>query len=226
VRARRSSEDARTSLLSLSAKGRAAFTLLDSRSRAEVSAMLGALAAPDQARLVGAMRTVATLLGEEKRGEIRLRTHRPGDLGWIVHRHGALYFEEYGWDERFEALVAGVAQTFIARYDAQRERCWIAELDGEPVGSVLVVKARKGVAQLRLLLVEPRARGRGIGRRLVQECVAFARASGYRELVLWTQSNLAAAREIYRGCGFELKKTEPHSSFGVALTGEYWALRF
>ena len=155
---------------------------------------------------------------------IALRTHRPGDLGWVVHRHGALYAQEFGWDERFEGLVAGIVAKFIARFDPGLERCWIAEMDGEPVGAVLVVKAGKATAQLRLLLIEPGVRGHGLGKRLVQECIAFAREKGYRRLVLWTQSNLTAARSLYAGCGFELKKTEKHASFGVKLTGEYWAL--
>ena len=150
--------------------------------------------------------------------------HRPGDMGWVVHRHGALYAQEFGWDERFEGLVAGIVAKLVANFDASRERCWIAEMDGEPVGSVFVVKAGQTTAQLRLLLIEPGARGRGLGKRLVQECIAFAREKGYRRLVLWTQSNLVAARTIYAGCGFELKKTEKHASFGVKLTGEYWAL--
>jgi DNA-binding MarR family transcriptional regulator/N-acetylglutamate synthase-like GNAT family acetyltransferase len=224
VQAKPSVDDARASALSLSAKGRKAYSVLDSRSRQEVSAMLGVLPAPDQARLVGAMQTVESLLSSCKKGKIVLRAHRPGDLGWVVHRHGALYEEEYGWGVRFEGLVAEIAAKFAAHFDAQRERCWIAELDGEAVGSVVVVKVSNTTAQLRLLLVEPRARGRGLGKRLVQECIAFARQKGYRKLVLWTQSSLAAARGIYRGCGFELKKTEPHASFGEKLTGEYWEL--
>jgi DNA-binding MarR family transcriptional regulator/GNAT superfamily N-acetyltransferase len=221
VQAARSSEDARASVLSLTAQGRKAFTLLDTRSRHEVAAMLGALAEPEQSRLVGAMQTLESILNGEK-GEIVLRAHRPGDMGWVVQAHGELYAREYGWDERFEGLVAGIVGQFIATFDPRRERCWIAEMQGERVGSVFVVQASKTVAKLRLLIAEPRARGRGLGRRLVQESIAFAREKGYRRLVLWTQSNLAAARAIYRACGFELKKTEKHASFGVKLTGEYW----
>jgi DNA-binding MarR family transcriptional regulator/GNAT superfamily N-acetyltransferase len=223
LQAARSTQDARASVLSLTAKGRKAFTLLDARSREDVSAMLGALADADQARLLAAMRTVERLLGDEK-GEIVLRAHRPGDMGWVVQAHGELYAREYGWDERFEGLVAGIVDQFIADFDPQRSRCWIAEIEGERVGSVFLVQASKTVAKLRLLIVDPGARGRGLGKRLVQECIAFARAKGYRRLVLWTQSNLAAARAIYRACGFELKKTEKHASFGVKLTGEYWEL--
>jgi DNA-binding MarR family transcriptional regulator/GNAT superfamily N-acetyltransferase len=225
VLARRSAEDARASVLSLSAKGRRAFALLDSRSREEVAAMLGALPAPDQGRLVDAMQTVEALLTRQRpEPRVSLRPHRPGDMGWVVQAHGELYAREYGWDERFEGLVAGIVEKFVANLDPQRERCWIAELDGERVGSVFVVRASDSVAKLRLLLLDPRARGRGLGKRLVQECTAFARARGYRRLALWTQSNLAAARAIYKACGFEIKKREKHASFGVKLTGEYWEL--
>jgi GNAT superfamily N-acetyltransferase len=145
-------------------------------------------------------------------------------MGWVVHSHGRVYFEEYGWDERFEALVAGIAKDFVEKHDPSRERCWIAELDGEPVGSVFVVKVNRSTAKLRLLLVEPRVRGCGLGRRLVEECIAFARDKGYRKLVLWTQSNLAAARHIYKQTGFKRVKREPHRTFGVPVVGEYWEL--
>jgi DNA-binding MarR family transcriptional regulator/ribosomal protein S18 acetylase RimI-like enzyme len=229
---KRSAADARASVLSLTGAGRKAFALLDRRSRAEVSAMLDALSAPDQDRLVGAMRTVESLLSAAKRPEALLRGPRAGDFGWVVQAHGELYAREYGWGERFEALVAEIVARFVAAqsgpapstpaFAARRSRCWIAELDGERVGSVFVVPASKRVAQLRLLLVDPRARGRGLGKRLVRECIAFAAAQGYRKLVLWTQSNLAAARAIYRDCGFVLAKREPHAAFGVKLTGEYW----
>ena len=223
VRARRAAHDGRQSLLTLTAKGRQAFAVLDSRSREATGAMLAPLPEHDRERLVGAMRTVEGLLSN-KRGEITLRSHRPGDLGWVVHRHGALYAEEYGWDERFEALVAGIVARFVKHFDAARERCWIAESDGERVGAVLVVKQSRSTAKLRLLIVEPAARGRGLGRRLVEECIAFARAKGYRRLELWTQSNLAAARSIYKRCGFRLVRKERHSSFGADLVGEFWQL--
>ena len=219
-------EDARRVRLSLTARGRKAFRQLDARSREEVAGMLGRLAAPEQSRLVGAMQAVESLLQQDSLAgqKISLRGHRPGDMGWVVHRHGALYFQEYGWDERFEALVAGIAKDFIDGFDPERERCWIAEMDGQPVGSVFLVKQSKSIAKLRLLLIEPRARGQGLGKRLVAECVAFARAKGYRKLVLWTQSNLAAARAIYKAAGFKRTKQERHSSFGYDLTGEYWEL--
>jgi DNA-binding MarR family transcriptional regulator/GNAT superfamily N-acetyltransferase len=222
-----SREDARRVRLSLTPKGRKAYQLLDTRSRDLVAGMLGKLAAPEQARLVGALQAVETVLqhGPGSESQITLRSHRPGDMGWVVHAHGRLYFEERGWDERFEALVAGIAKDFIERLDPSRERCWIAEMDGEPVGCVFAVEQSRSVAKLRLLLVEPKARGRGLGKRLVEECIAFARAKGYRRLVLWTQSNLAAARAIYRKTGFRKIKEEKHASFGVRLTGEYWELR-
>jgi DNA-binding MarR family transcriptional regulator/GNAT superfamily N-acetyltransferase len=223
VRARRAAHDGRQSLLTLTAKGRQAFAVLDSRSREATGAMLAPLPEDDRQRLVGAMRIVEGLLSN-KRGEITLRSHRPGDLGWVVQRHGALYAEEYGWDERFEALVAEIVARFVKRFDAARERCWIAEIDGERVGAVLVVKQSRSTAKLRLLIVEPAARGRGLGRRLVEECIAFARAKGYRRLALWTQSNLAAARAIYKRCGFRLVRKERHSSFGADLVGEFWQL--
>ena len=226
VQGQAAKEDARRVRLSLTGKGRKAFQQLDARSREEVAHMLGKLAVPEQARLVGALQAVEKVLQKDSSpgDEINFRPHRPGDMGWVVHAHGRIYHQEYGWDERFEALVAGIAAAFIQEFDRKRERCWIAEMDGEPVGSVFLVKESKTVAKLRLLIVEPKARGRGLGKGLVQECIAFAREKGYRKLVLWTQSNLSAARAIYKAAGFRLKKKEPHSSFGVKLTGEYWEL--
>jgi DNA-binding MarR family transcriptional regulator/GNAT superfamily N-acetyltransferase len=220
-------EDARRVCLCLTAKGRKAYQQLDARSRDEVAGMLGKLPAPAQARLADAMQVVESLLEKDagEKPEVVLRSHRPGDMGWVVHRHGALYFQEYGWDERFEALVAGIAKDFVDDFDPARERCWIAEMGGEPVGSVFVVKQNRTTAKLRLLLVEPEARGQGVGKRLVAECIAFARAKGYRKLVLWTQSNLGAARAIYKAAGFRRTKAERHRSFGYDLTGEYWELR-
>ena len=156
--------------------------------------------------------------------QVRLRPHRPGDLGWVVMRHGELYAVEYGYDVRFEAMVAEIAARFVNRFDAKRERCWIAERDGMRVGAVFLVKKSARTAQLRMLLVDPAARGLGLGKRLVETCVDFARAAGYRRLVLWTQSELTAARAIYGKAGFRLVKREPHTSFGKRLTGECWAL--
>jgi len=228
LRAARSAQDARRSELSLTVRGRKAYAQLDSRSRDEVAGMLGGLAGGERERLVGAMRTVEGLLAgaaATEKNDVALRRHRPGDMGWVIGRHGALYAEEYGWDQRFEALVAEIAAKFINRFDAARERCWIAELDGEPAGCVFLVKQSKTTAKLRLLIVEPRARGHGLGRRLVRECIAFARDKGYRRLVLWTQANLAAARALYKAEGFVLKSTEKHHSFGARLTGEYWELK-
>jgi DNA-binding MarR family transcriptional regulator/N-acetylglutamate synthase-like GNAT family acetyltransferase len=223
VQARAAPDDARRSVLSLTAKGRKAFEMLDARSRDEVNAMLDEIAPEERARLVSAMQAIERIL-EKRSREIVLRAHRPGDMGWVVSRHGAVYAQEYGWNLRFEALVAGIVEKFIEDFDEKRERCWIAEMDGSPVGSVFLVQQNSSTAKLRLLLVEPQARGRGLGRRLVEECIAFARAKGYRKLVLWTQSNLAAARGIYRTAGFRRARREPHSGFGVRLVGEYWEL--
>ena len=151
-----------------------------------------------------------------------LRPHRPGDLGWVVERHAVLYREEYGWNERFEALVAEIAANFLRRHDPKRERCWIAERNGRRLGSVMVVRQSPTVAKLRLLLLEPEARGQGLGRRLVETCIRYARRCGYRKIVLWTQSDLTAAREIYARTGFRLVRKARHRGFGHPLVGEYW----
>jgi len=221
-----SKSDGRQSHLALTARGRAAFAPLDVRSREDIGAMLTRLAPGEQQRLIDAMRTVETVLGAGPEGKAAfvLRPHQPGDLGWVVHRHGALYAQEYGFDERFEALVARVVAKFAECYDPRRERCWIAEKDGEVVGSVFLVRRSRSVAQLRLLLVEPRARGLGIGERLVAECVRFARQAGYRKVSLWTNSVLRAARRLYQAAGFRRIHREPHRSFGKSLVGETWEL--
>jgi DNA-binding MarR family transcriptional regulator/GNAT superfamily N-acetyltransferase len=222
-----SETDGRKSILRLTGKGRKAFATIDTRSRRQIEAALKGLSTVGQNRLVEAMNTIAGLLGAQPEHKVPylLRPHHPGDMGWVVHRHGALYAEEYGWDERFEALVAGIVSNFIQRYDPKRERCWIAEIEGEIVGSVFLVKKSKTAAKLRLLLVEPKARGLGIGTRLVQECSRFARQSGYRKIMLWTNSVLHAARRIYQTAGYRLVREEPHHSFGHDLIGETWELK-
>lgn len=228
VAKRASASDARRRLLSLTERGRAVFAPLEAASREQVAALLGTLADAEQRRLVEAMGTIEALLGArpEPRVPYLLRAPRPGDLGWVVQRHGALYAEEYGFDETFEALVAGIVAAFVRELDPKRERCWIAEREGENVGSVFLVKhpEREGVAKLRLLLVEPSARGLGIGRRLVDECVRFARQAGYRTVTLWTQSVLVSARRIYEAAGFRLVAEAPHHSFGQDLVEQTWEL--
>ena len=217
--------DARQRRLTLTPKGRKAFATLDESSRRAVGDMLSPLPAAKRKKLVDAMLTVESVLGgNASEAKVTLRAHRPGDIGWVVYRHGALYEQEYGWGLGFEKLVADIAAKFMRDFDPARERCWIAEMDGDPVGSVFLVQESKTVAKLRLLIVEPRARGKGLGRRLVEECIAFARAKRYRKLVLWTQSNLAAARHIYKSCGLRLAKRQRHREFGVPLVGEYWEL--
>jgi DNA-binding MarR family transcriptional regulator/predicted GNAT family acetyltransferase len=214
--------DRRQSLMSLTAAGREAFAPLDARSREEVGARLAALSEPAQASLVGAMQQIEALLGARGAAPWLLRQHRPGDIGWVVARHGALYAEEYGLDARFEALVAQVAGAFLAHHDPARERCWIAERDGVNVGSVFLMQKSDEVAKLRLLIVEPTARGSGIGRRLVTECIGFARSAGYRRITLWTNDVLLAARTIYQQTGFRLVASAPHQDFGPPMIGEDW----
>jgi DNA-binding MarR family transcriptional regulator/GNAT superfamily N-acetyltransferase len=223
---RPSTADGRRSLLALTAEGRAAFGRLEQATRDQVGAMLGVLPQGGRRRLLDAMRTIEILLGAGTalRAPYLLRPQQPGDLGWIVHRHGVLYAEEYGFDARFEALVADVVTQFGRHHDPGRERCWIAERDGVPVGSVLLVRQSDEVAKLRLLLVEPEARGLGIGARLVQECERFARRVGYRKITLWTNSVLHAARRIYEKAGYRLVRAEAHRSFGQKLIGETWEL--
>ena len=226
IEKRPSASDGRQSLLRLTNSGQRAFAGLNARSDAEVRSSLARLGADQQRRLVAAMRTVEELLGEsaERRSSYLLRTHQPGDMGWVVHRHGVIYAEEYGWDERFEALIAEIVAKFIRDFDPKRERCWIAEKDGEIVGSVFLVQTSQTVAQLRLLLVEPSARGLGIGARLVDECIRFARQTRYRKITLWTNDVLHSARRIYEAAGFQLVKEERHHSFGHDLTAQTWDL--
>jgi DNA-binding MarR family transcriptional regulator/GNAT superfamily N-acetyltransferase len=223
---RRSETDARRTILSLTAHGRAVFKPLDRRSHDEIAAILSGLAPADQDRLVTAMQTIESLLGErtEPRVPYVLRPPSAGDYGWVVQRHGSLYAAEYGWDETFEALVAEIVAGYVRNHDPKRERCWIAEVEGENAGSVFCVQKTAEVAQLRLLLVEPSARGRGIGARLVEECVRFARSVGYRQLMLWTNDVLVSARRLYEAAGFRLVDEEPHHSFGQDLVGQTWEL--
>lgn len=219
-------EDARQALLVLTPVGRKAFAPVEKSARQQVSAWLERLPSPQRDRLAKAMETVQRLLGglPEPKVPYVLRDLRPGDLGWIVHRQGLLYHQEYGWDETFDALVAEIAGAFLKSFDAKRERCWVAEREGEVVGSVFLVRASDEVAKLRLLYVEPAARGLGIGSRLVEECIAFARAKGYRTLTLWTNDILVSARKIYQAAGFRLVAEERHHSFGKDLVGQNWDL--
>jgi GNAT superfamily N-acetyltransferase len=200
--------------------------MLDTRSREEIAELLDGLSQADQRRLLEAMRIIENVLDKELKFSepFFIRTHEPGDMGWVVQRHGELYFREYGWDERFEALVARIVADFIEGYDPSRERCWIAEMEGERVGCVFCVKESDSVAKLRLLLVEPGARGLGLGGRLVDECIRFARRCDYETLKLWTNSVLDAARRIYEERGFRLVEEEVHHSFGKDLVGQNWEL--
>ena len=226
VKRETAASDARQRTLALTTSGRRAFAPLDRRSQKEVAAMLAPLAEGAQARLTGAMQAIEQLLEPPPAvpAPFVLRTHRPGDMGWVVQAHGELYWREYGWDERFEALVAHIAAEFVEKFDAKRERCWIAERDGERVGSIFLVRKSASVAKLRLLIVDPRTRGLGLGKLLVNECVRFAKECGYRTVTLWTQQNLAAARHIYQASGLKLVSRESHAMFGVPLTGETWEL--
>lgn len=223
----RSEQDGRQFLIRLTQKGIDLFSLLDQRSRDEAAEILNELSEKDQQKLLKSMQDIENILDKKsfKFSEtFFLRSHQPGDMGWVTHRHGVLYAQEYGWDERFEALVAQIAAEFIKNYKPELERCIIAEMNGEIVGSVLVVQSNDTEAKLRLLLVEPKARGSGLGSRLVQECILFARSAGYRKLVLWTNSVLKEARHIYKKAGFKLVKQEEHHSFGKDLIGETWEL--
>ncbi|MFE5563727.1 GNAT family N-acetyltransferase [Amycolatopsis japonica] len=222
----RSDEDARRQIVRLTENGRKAFAVLDERSVGRIGSLLGRFGDDEQQRLLGAMDTITSLVGERAADPtLVLRPPRPGDFGWVVHRHGALYSREYGWDERFEALVARVVAEYVDRRGDPRQAGWIAELDGERVGSIFCMPAEDGVtAKLRMLLLEPAARGRGVGRRLVSECVEFARASGYPAMELWTVSLLEAARAIYQKAGFQLVSEETITGFGYELTGQTWRL--
>lgn len=226
IERRPSESDGRAALLSLTAAGQDAFAGLNARSRAEFAAKLETLSEAEQAEVVAAMETIQARLGARlpRKAPYILRPQQPGDMGWIVHRHGVLYAEEYGWDETFEALVARIVADFIENFDPRRERCWIAEKDGEVVGSAFVVKQSDEVAKLRLVYVEPKARGLGIGGRLVAEAIRFSRLHGYKKLTLWTNDILVSARRIYEAAGFTLVTEEKHRSFGKDLVGQHWEL--
>ncbi len=227
-----SKTDGRQSHLRLTEKGKETFAPLNERAHSEISAMIGKLSASEQQRLIEAMTTILRLLGapggkNDGHGaqlQYILRHQQPGDMGWIVSRHGALYAKEHGYDDNFEALVSEITAHFIRNFNPKFERCWIAERDGENIGSVMLVKESETVAKLRLLLVEPKARGLGIGARLVDECIRFAQQVGYRKITLWTQSTLSSATKIYEKAGFQLVKEEEHNVCGPKLIGQTWEL--
>ena len=218
--------DGRQSILQLSAHGRRVFSGLQRRQVDSVRRMLRGLADHERRNLVAAMRTIEAALGEPAADETAfiLRPPRAGELGWVIYRQGFLYNQEYGWDETFEALVAGIVADFVRTFDPRRERCWIAERDGEVVGSIFCVKKTASVARLRMLYVEPAARGLGIGKRLVEQCVRFARRAGYRRMTLWTNDVLHAARAIYVQAGFRLVHEESHHSYGHDLVAQTWEM--
>ncbi len=221
-----SPSDGRVTLLSLTEEGMNAFSKLNGAARNQVEQMMSKLSDADQQRLVQAMSSIEQVLGAESEHRVPyiLRPHQSGDMGWVVQRHGLLYNREYGWDEEFEALVAEIVARFIQTFDPKRERCWVAEKDGANVGSVFLVRNTESVAQLRLLLVEPEARGLGIGQRLVRECTRFARQAGYEKIMLWTNDVLLAARHLYELEGYRLVKEESHHSFGHDLVGQFWEM--
>lgn len=220
----RSHADARRRPLQLTSAGRRVFGPLERAAQREVRGMLSGIAVPRREALLQGMGAIRDALAAPA-GEVTLRAHRPGDMGWVIERHGALYFREYGWNCEFEALVARIAADFLGSSELARERCWIAERDGRRLGCVFLVAGAQGAAKLRLLLVDPQARGLGLGRRLILECVRFAHAAGYRRILLWTQSNLLAARHLYAQAGFECVARERHRSFGHALVAETWQLK-
>jgi DNA-binding MarR family transcriptional regulator/GNAT superfamily N-acetyltransferase len=228
IRQKTSTRDRRESELQLTASGRRVFARLDARANAQVASLLEAIPATRRAELVSSLEAAGQVLGADpaRRDEVMLRPHRTGDLGWMVERHGALYCQEYGWDERFEAIVAGIVAEFGKGHDPKREACWIAERNGARVGSVMLVRhpEREDTARLRLLLLEPSARGLGIGRSLVETCTRFARAAGYGTILLWTQSVLVAARAIYAHAGYRKISEEPNPAFGRGLVAETWEL--
>jgi DNA-binding MarR family transcriptional regulator/GNAT superfamily N-acetyltransferase len=226
IRRQVSKTDARRSLLSVTDRGRKRFAPVEAHSESEVRGLLDPLAPGDRTRLLDAARTIEQVLGAEpeEKPAWSLRPPRPGDMGWIVSRHAVLYAQEYGWTEPFEGLCAQIVADFVNNFDARRERCWIAESVGENAGCVMLVKDTDEVARLRLLLVEPSARGLGIGGRLVGECVQFARTAGYRKITLWTHSVLLPARHLYQRAGFQFTSSEPRHSWGQDVVSEIWDL--
>lgn len=221
-----SAQDRRSRFLALTQAGRTAYAPLETRSRAQVGVMLGSLPPGAQDQLLDAMKLIAVLTDAGDRAPgIAVRTHRAGDMGWITARHGALYAEEYGYGPQFEAMVAEICAQFLKNHDPKSERCWIAEAGGAPAGSVCLVRADRTTAKLRLMFLEPWARGRGIAQKLVDECIAFAKKCRYQKIVLWTQSELVAARKLYARAGFKLVASKPHAEFGKKLIGETWELR-
>jgi DNA-binding MarR family transcriptional regulator/GNAT superfamily N-acetyltransferase len=225
VEAEASSSDGRRQVVRLTDEGRAVFHDLDARSVRQIEGMLSGFSEEEQSRLITAMKTIREMFnGRPRLARYVIRPLRPGDLGWVVHRHGVIYAQEYAWDETFEALVARVVAEYVEKRDDRRDNAWIAEIDGDAVGCVFCVKKDENVAQLRLLLVESRARGMGIGARLVDECIRFAKLAGYKEITLWTNDALASARHIYEAAGFRLVNEQAHHSFGHELVGQDWVL--
>lgn len=226
VQRRPSSADGRRFNLMLTRKGRSAFARLDASARAEIAALLAGRSAADQRALIGAMRSIERVLGDAAPAprHVELRGPRPGDMGWVIQRHGEIYADEYGWSENFEALVAQIVAQFMQQHDPERERCWIACRDDERVGSIFLVRHSDDVARLRLLLVEPSARGFGVGRKLVDTCLEFARDAGYGKVTLWTNAVLDAARAIYIDKGFRLVREAAHTHFGSEQLGQDWEL--
>jgi len=222
----RSKSDSRRRILNLTSQGQNAFSVLNERSMEEAEGLLLRLTGEERRRLLNAMQTIENILGDDSKPPTSylLRFNSPGDIGWIIHRHGVVYSEEYGFDETFEALVAEILVQFIRKNDPKRECIWIAEQDGERVGAVMIVDAGEQIAQLRLLLVEPRVRGRGIGKQLINECIKFSKRNRYRKIKLWTQSNLLEARHLYAKAGFKMVDEYPHKSFGLNLIAEFWEL--
>jgi len=226
IRKVRSKLYSRQRILKLTSQGKESFAVLNERSRKEAESLLFELSEEDRHRLLQSMQSIENILDTEPKSltSYLLRSYEPGDIGWIIHRHGVLYSQEYGFDETFEALVAEILVQFIRKHDPKRENVWIAEQDGERIGSVMIVDAGDQVAQLRLLLVEPKARGKGIGNRLINECINLAKRNHYRKIKLWTQNNLLEARHLYAKAGFELVEESPHKSFGHDLIAEFWEL--